>query len=336
MSRKGGPSAEDRRLEELLDRIEDRLRDAPEGFHSEGSPAEAGALAGAHEAVRGLWSRWNGIELAHGEAELLDLGRQTGATRDALDEGRIEAGDRVVGERGRDLLVLPADPWEEGADVVLVEEGGDRSPEAYGLERLVLGWMAELTVLYDKSGEFRDELYGDDGELLPEHERRMLRKRLDVDPDAPRPRFRLAQLLRRGGDPRAAVQELKAVLHRAPEYAWAHQELGRALLDLGDREGARRAFASAAQRVPDAPMRAHFLAWAALASDADAQPKARAAVRDAHPTFCAEVEAGAEQLVERGDLTSARELLKLGLAACPDRVGLLDLRNRLANPTADP
>ncbi len=125
------PEPNDRRaIEATLDRIEDRLRDAPDGLHSAGPPAsvEAVAASGLREGVAMLWERWDGLDLAASDAVILPLGAQADATDLALGEGRIRAGDRVIGERGRDLLVLVADPWAEGGDVALVEDDGTRLP----------------------------------------------------------------------------------------------------------------------------------------------------------------------------------------------------------------
>lgn len=228
--------------EALGDRIEDRLRDAPLGLHQVGEPADPEALARAElpdEAVV-LWRRWDGLGLGNGEARLLSLAESEVATQEARDAGILREGDRVIGEAGLASLVLPADPWAEGGDVVMVEDDGERAPYASSVLRMVIGMLAEMSVLYDDEGEYREGLFDEQGVLTAKSERRLLRRRLDFDEDAPFPRFRLGQLLRRAGELRAARSELRKVLHRAPEFAWAHWELGRAELELSATAGLDR------------------------------------------------------------------------------------------------
>ena len=320
---------ERRRLENVLDRVEDRLRDATPGVHAWGPPAAPRELAvvGMPPGAALLWQRWDGLDLAAGEARIHPVARIPEATRAAGAAGSLREGDLVVGERGRDLYVLPADPWEEGAEVVLVEEAGDRWPDATSVPHLVLGLLGEVAVLYDDEGEFRDELFSEeDGELTERAERRLLRRRLDLDPDAPLPRYRLAVVLRQAGETRAAIAELGRVLNAAPSFAWAHHEHGRSLLDLGQPAEAARAFREAAEAAGDPDLRTHFLAWAALASG---DPQIREQVRELNPAFVAQAVAGVEQLLEREQLVPARELASLGLAVQPGNVELLALRGRL-------
>lgn len=239
--------------ETLADRIEDRLRDAPLGLHQVGEPADPEALARAElpEEAEPLWQRWDGLALGNGEARLMSLAESDEATDEAKDAGILREGDRVIGEAGLALLVLPADPWAEGGDVVMVEDDGERAPYASNVLRMVVGMLAEMTVLYDDEGEYRDGLFDEQGDLTPKSERRLLRRRLDFDEDAPFPRFRLGQLLRRGGELRAARSELRKVLHRAPEFAWALWELGRTELELSSSAGKDRSGAD----VEDEPRR---------------------------------------------------------------------------------
>ena len=75
----------DHAIESVLDRIEDRLIDAPEGLHQVGEPASADDLAAAAKAglepeVLALWRRWDGLDLGNGEARLLSLAEQAEAT----------------------------------------------------------------------------------------------------------------------------------------------------------------------------------------------------------------------------------------------------------------
>jgi tetratricopeptide (TPR) repeat protein len=326
----GKPNRRDRSREALLDRVEDRLIDAPIGLHRVGRPAAAAALAHAQlpDDAAALWRRWDGIELAGGEAKLLSLAEQERVSNEVRE--LLRAGDRVIGQYGAALLVIPADPWEEGGEVVMVEDDGERAPYASSVVRLALGLVAEMGVLYDDEGEYREDLFGDDGQLTARAERRLLRRRLDFDEDAPFPRFRLGQLLRRAGELRAARTELRRVLRCAPEFAWAHWELGRAALELGEREEARESFAAAVEKVHEPHLQALFLAWQALASEEAERERLASEVKRLDPGFAAAREAGLREAIEHEDGPQARELLALGLAIEPRSLGLLGLRETVA------
>lgn len=274
---------ERRRVEHNLDRIEDRLRDAPGGLHRFGSPADPAALRASPlpPAAQLLWAQWDGLELAAGALTLWPLAEIVTATAELRAEGRVAADDVPIGERDGELLVICADPHAEGADVVLVEEDGERLPHSASVDLLVLALLGEVAVLYDEEGEYQEQLFGSDGELTRAAERRLLRRHLDLDPDAPLARFRLAQSLRRAGELRAAAGELRQLLRRAPEFAWGHHEHGRVLLGLGGPQGpgealpstraeALRAFTRAAELAREPGLQAHFLAWACVAAEAGA------------------------------------------------------------------
>jgi tetratricopeptide (TPR) repeat protein len=327
--------------EVLTDRIEDRLRDAPLGLHQVGEPANPELLARAElpEEAAALWRRWDGLELGNGEARLLGLADMERATHEAAQAGILRDGDKVIGEAGRALLVLPADPWAEGGDVVLVEDDGERVPYASSVIRMVIGFLAEMSVLYDDEGEYREGLFDEQGELTSKAERRLLRRRLDFDEDAPFPRFRLGQLLRRAGELRAARSELRKVLHRAPEFAWAHWELGRAELELAEgpdedparcRASACESFAAAAEKTEEPRLRALFLAWQARASEGDTRAGLARAVLELDPAFVLTREAAVREAIEDEDPERALELLELGLAIEPRHLGLLALRGSVA------
>ncbi len=335
----GVDPAEAARIEQALDRLEERLMAAPPGLHRVGDPAEPAALAvaGLPATAALLWARYDGIEAGVEMARILSLAEIDEATEAADAEGLLRPGDRVVGEIGRDLLVLPADPYEEGADVVLVEEGGERIPEASTAAHLALGLVVEAAVLFDDDGEFRDELYGEDGELTEAAQRRLYRRRLDYDPDAPRARLRLAQLLRAAGELRAAASELKQVLRRAPELPWAHEALGRVREAEGETAEACEAYLAAAGFMDpvDPELAAYFRARACRCAEGEQRVAIAARVREARPEFAREQVEAAKALLEREAFAEAAEVVALGLAVQAGQVELLALKQVIAAGPTD-
>ena len=252
--------------------------------------------------------------------------------------------------------MLCADPHAEGADVVLVEEDGERLPHSAGVDLLVLAVLGEIAVLYDEEGEFQEHLFKADGQLSRAAERRLLRRHLDLDPDAPLARFRLARSLRRAGELRAAASELRQLLRRAPDFAWGQHERGRVSLALGEPVDAGQAFVQASELTADPGLRAYFLAWACLAAatapvPADSKPvrgrgkspldrnALAAQVLALSPEFVRAQEAAVRSALEAEDAAHAEESLHLGLAVVPGHLGLLSLRpavtELVANAPAD-
>lgn len=313
--------------ERLLDKIEDRVRDAPPGLHQPGDRAALASDALSAEAAL-LWAHYDGFELGHAETVLLPLAAHQQATEAAVDIGVVRTGDRVVGEQGRDLLVVPSDPWEEGAGLIAVEEDAERVPLASTPIHFVLAMLGVYRVLYDEEGEFREGLVGEDGELSPEAERQICRRILDEDKDAPQARFRLAQLLRRAGELRAARSELRFVVQRAPQFAWAQFELGRVEKALEHPVPAGKAFHRAAETASDDGLRALCLAHAASVTDASQRQSLADRVRELYPSFAKAQEAGAREGLANGDVTRAQEQVSVGLAVEPGHLGLLSLRSQ--------
>ncbi|MEM6296599.1 MAG: hypothetical protein AAGA54_35360 [Myxococcota bacterium] len=334
--------SERRDLLTALDRLEERLETAPEGLHAFGGRADEGTLAGADlpPGAALLWARYDGVELMSGEARVFGLVELASATEAARADGLLIDGDVVIGERGRVLFALPPDPWAEGASVVSITEEVERAPEASSVIHLLLGLLGEIGVLYDDDGEFHDGLIDEWGELEPSAHRKLLRRRLDLDPIAPAPRLRLVQLLRAGEEYRAAAKEADRVLHYAPEYAAAHYEKARALLSMTQAEPARRSFVRASEHAADPINAAAYEAWAACAAHAaqneDEARRHAAAVLKARPDFAQHQLAGAQGRWTRRDRTGAQELLTLGLAVAPRNLELLSLRTEIeSTPVRD-
>ncbi|MGB1701434.1 MAG: hypothetical protein ACPHRO_15865, partial [Nannocystaceae bacterium] len=188
-------SGEAREIDRILDRVEERFVDAPYGFHHRGGRlTDTSALpSNLSETARMLWTRWDGMELANGEVCVHRSARLEAETRTARDAGLVRDGDVVIGTRGVDLVVVSYDPWEEGAEVLLVDDEGSRAPSNTSVASFILAQFAEFSVLYDEEGEFQEGIFGEDGELTSEAHRRLLRRHLDFDADAPLARLRLGQ-----------------------------------------------------------------------------------------------------------------------------------------------
>ena len=315
------------RLQRAIDRIEERTFASAPGIHAPGPTADIASLAasGLPPGAAMVWAQWDGYDVVGGESRLLPLSKISAATQAADDV--LMAGDRVIGEAGRDLFVLPEDPWAEGADVVRLEEDGNRLPEASSVAHLLLGLLAEVSVIYDETGEFRDELIGEDAEFTESVSRKLLRRRLDHDPDAPRPRLDLACLLRRAGELRAARRELEGVLKRAPEWCWVHYELAGIAAQEGDRALAGRKYTTAGEHAPDDGLRAFFLAWAALMADGGERETLARRVLALRPDFAAEQTRAAQALRDDDDEDAQAQAVALGLAVAPRNLPLLALRS---------
>ncbi len=325
-----------RGIERLLDRIEDRLVDAPPGLHWAGDPAPPDAVSALalDPDDASFFRRWNGLRIANEDVVIHAVEAVEAATAAAAaEEGRLRSGDRVVGEQGRDLLVLPADPWEEGAGLSLVEETGERWPEATNLARFVLGSLAVAAVLYDEEGEFREGVVDEDGTLAASVERKLLRRRLDFDPHAPAPRYRLARSLQRAGELRAAAAELGRVVELAPMFAWGHLARGEVLEAQGHVREALGCYEAASERFDDPDVSAHALACAAFAASLAGDEARRAdlagRVLRVRPEFAAQTEAAAQHELARGHRSAARRMVQLGRAVSPRQISLLDLERRL-------
>jgi tetratricopeptide (TPR) repeat protein len=320
------------RIQRALDRIEERLHAAPDGFHAAGRPAAEEAIerSGLPADAAIVWRQFDGLELAMGEARLYALHQIHAATDAAEAEGLLRPGDRVIGERGRETWVLPEDPWAEGGAVVAVGDDIERGPEASTVAHLVLGVLGEIGVLYDDEGEFRDGLFDEDGELTPAVRRKLLRRRLDLDEDAPRARLQLVRALREAGELGAAQSEVKQLLRRAPEWSWALHEKGLLAAAQGRAGEAAKAHEQAAEHTDDEVLQADFLAHAAAVVGDEAKRAGLAGrVIALRPDYVQHQIEGARAHLDLGAVEEARRFVALALAIAPKNLAALELRRRI-------
>lgn len=331
---------QERALDRVMDKVEDRLWGASEGAHRvhPGASWEEVHAVGLKPEYGYFWTRFNGMELAQGEVEVARLDQIEAWTEEFQE--RLRPGDRVIGQRGRDVYVLPEDPWAEGAVVLLVDEVKQRGPLASSVGHWVLALLGEFALLFDEDGEYRDELFDEStGQLVPDTQRKILRRRLDMDPDGPMARFELGQLLRAQGETRAAISELKRAIKVAPEFSWSHYELGRCYFGEKQLRPALGCFESAAEHTGDnLYLYALFSAWAIRCVEKEDDPKIaslRKEILARVPNFAKDQLEEACELLEEDSAELIEEHLALGLAVAPKDLGLLAMRHRFDQAQED-
>ena len=249
-------------MPQFFERFRDELARYAEGVHRLGEPARAADVRGLPAELASFLRSWNGGDLF---VDAFTLRAADAVERDGelLIFGETAGGDRLaLDEKGRVLRL------EEDTGEVLVEGSGF----ARWLEAMV---VAE-GVIYDREGEFREEVFDDSGEeLLPEAAERRERKALRLDPAAPAPAWRLAKALARLGQAAKAARVLEELVARAPDFAWAWFDLGRLRRDAGKLAEAEEAFARAAAD-GEYEHSAYFAAHAARTAAARGDDLARA------------------------------------------------------------
>src|SRR5690606_37437306 len=164
-----------------------------------------------------------------------------------------------IGEIGGDDLFVDA----EGRVWRLESDTGECLEEGSRLDRWLLGVVEAEAMLYDRDGEFVEEAFDEEGELLDAVSERMLRRVLKRDRDAPAPAWRLAQTLLRQDKLAQAREQLERLVARRPGFGWAWFDLSRISERLGDLASAFDEMQAAAEADPGYEHAAHFWAQAA-------------------------------------------------------------------------
>jgi len=204
------------------------------------------------------------------------------------------------------------------------------------LDRWLAGIVDATAMLYDRDGEFADDVFDADGDLLPAVLERQLRAQLKRDAAAPGPRWRLAHALHAEGATEDARNMLEQAVADDPAFAWAWLDLARISERLGDLSNAideARMAADTAEGILH-PQAGYF--WAQLARLAvragDDMQRAQAATKSSllAPDLKRAQLDGARASLEAGDLPSARGLLELLRAVWPRDLEVLELSRRVA------
>jgi tetratricopeptide (TPR) repeat protein len=300
-----------------FERFRDEIARYAEGIHRLGEPADPAALRDLPAEYADFLRSWDGADLFHEDVHVRGAG-----------EAEREGGEVVFAEDAA------GSTFALGADGVIEYESdtGLRWRAASTLERWLDGVMAYGALLYERDGEFREGAFAGE-ELAPAVELKLARKRVKLDPEAPKPHFDLGMALLREGNTREASRELERAAEIDRTAAWPWFELGKLRFGAGDAAAALDALAQAAQADPEHEHAGFFAAWAARAAQAAGDReraeefRTQALARD--PGLAGRQVAAAQAELEAGRKAEALEQVELALAVAPRDMQALDLRRRL-------
>lgn len=302
-----------------LDRVFAALDDAPPGLHDIEPPA--------HELPTGL------------PAPLIELYARCDGARLYLDSIELAPSHAVTFEHGRWHFAVV-----EGDDIAIDHKGKiwrdeesieDDVCDGTRIDRWLAAQLAALELVFDRDGEYAEDVFDENGEILLIVRERQLRAMIKRDSAAPGPRWRLAHVLLEQGAVEDSRNELEQVVADDPVFAWAWLDLARVSERLGEIGGAvdeARMAAEAAEGVQH-PQAGYFWSQVArLASRAgDEMVRAEAATKAsllAPNLKRAQIE-GARERIEAGDRASAKGLVELLRAVWPRDLEVLELTRRV-------
>lgn len=301
-----------------LERVFDALDAAQPGLHDIDESRDI--PLGVPEPLVLLYARCGGARLYVDALELVppdDVELDNGRWRFAMIDG-----DPVgLDDKGR--------VWRADASIE------DEVCDGTRLDRWLAGQLDALALIYDGDGEFADDVFDEEGDILPAVREQQLRAQLKRDTGAPGPRWRLAQVLLEQGADADARDELEQVVADDPVFAWAWLDLARVSERLGEARNAIDEGRMAAEAAEGAqhPQAGYF--WAQLARLAvrggDELVRAEAATKAsllAPDLKRAQIE-GARERLDAGDTASAKGLLEPLRAVWPRDLEVLDLAVRL-------
>lgn len=304
-----------------LDRIIGLLDAAPPGLHDLEPPGPE-LPKGLPEPLIELYARCDGGRIYLDTIEILPSREVTMPTPARWKFATVEGDAISMDHRGK--------IWRTD------ESLDDEICDGTRVDRWLAGVVDATALLYDGDGEFADDIFDDEGELLPVVLERQLRAHLKRDPAAPGPRWRLGHALLLQGASEDARNELEQAVADDPAFAWAWLDLGRISEKLGDLGNALDEIRMAAETAEGVQHEQAGYFWAQLARLAiltgDDVLRAQAATKSSllGPSLKAAQLAGARESLEAGDTVSAKGLLDLLKAVWPRDLEVLDLARRLA------
>jgi len=315
-----------------LDRIFDRLDEAPAGLHDLEAPAPS-LPSGLPETLIELYARCDGGRLFLDTIELAPAREVTTPAPGRWQFATVDGDPLVIDARGR---IWRTDPSLD-----------DEVCDGTRLDKWLAGLVEATELLYDGDGEFVDDAFDEEGELLPAFHERQLRAHLKRDAASPGIRWRLAHALLEQGATEDARDLMEQVVADEPAFAWAWLDLARISEQLGELGGAVDEARMAAETAEGSqhPQAGYF--WAQLARLAtrtgDDVLRAQAATKTSllAPDLKSAQLAGARESLEAGDLGSAKGLLEILRAVWPRDLEVLELARRVdaassAAPPSEP
>jgi tetratricopeptide (TPR) repeat protein len=306
---------------EGLDRLFEVLAETPPGLHDI-EPAASALPSGLPPPLIELYAMCDGLRLYLDAVEIVRSNEVTMPIAGKWRFGEVEGDAVSMDHRGR--------IWR--ADASLDDDVCDGTR----IDRWIAGLLDAFALVYDDEGEFADNVFDDDGEILPEVRERQLRAQLKRDPAAPGPRWRLAHALIEQDAQESARDMLEQVVADDPAFAWAWLDLARISEKLGEMTNAvdeARMAAETAEAVQHAQA-GYF--WAQLARLAertgDEVGRAQAATKASllAPDLKHAQLDGARASLDAGDLASAKGLVELLRAVWPRDLEVLELARRVA------
>jgi len=302
-----------------LDRVLGLLDEAPPGLHDLDEPSPT-LPSGLPDSLIELYARCDGARLFIDSVEIVparDVVEEDGRWKFATVDGEPVAIDR----KGK--------IWRSDESV------DDAICDGTRLDRWLAGQLDALGLLYDADGEFADNVFDEDGEIVPEVGETMLLAQLKRDSAAPGPRWRLAHVLIERGDRDEARAELEQSVADDPTFAWAWLDLARISEAIGEVANAVDEARMAADVADGArhPQAGYF--WAQLArlaaKNGDELLRAQAATKTSllAPELKRAQLDGANERIAAGDAESAAGLLELLRAVWPRDLEVLALAQLL-------
>lgn len=302
-----------------LDRVLALLDEAVPGLHDVEPPGDL--PAGLPEPLIELYSRCDGLRMYLDTIEIgpaRDVAMPTpGKWRFASVEGDAIA----IDHRGR--------IWRSD------ESLDDDVCDGTRLDRWLAGLLDSFGMLYDTDGEFAEDVFDEDGEILPTIRERQLRAHLKRDAASPGIRWRLGLALLEQGATENARDMLEQVVADDPAFTWAWLDLGRISEQLGDVGNALDEIRMAAETAEGVqhPQAGYFFAQLARLANrtGDEVTRAQAATRTSllSPSLKKAQLEGARESLSAGDVHSAKGLLDLLRAVWPRDLEVLDLAKRV-------